>query len=395
MELHNDYLVNRTISLILILSSTLLFSACVDDDKGGGICIEGVGLSHPSPTCSTDDVCTDLVPTYAMFDPPIAHIDTASDEPSCGTSQRGLSFGRPSYNDGAARQWKDADGIIRYWCEVRPMGTSIASPRPLVIWVTGSGGNASTLYDATSLRGKQQTFDISGDPARPGFILVSIQPRNLHWPTVDRQDGTKSEIYYRDFYSPSTNPDIAFVDQIVDSLVAEGVVDRARIYMMGWSNGARFSALYSIARHEQATPSGNYVAAVANFSGGNPYASFDDAMPACALSELPSSSIPFFMISRRCDAVACDEKTDLKIVPGNVVEPWIKSLRDEIGAEVTWMRIDALGNLSSSCSSAALCMKSEALIGHFRWPDGIDDMGGQDHEPAMLQFLADHDIRPN
>jgi len=392
MELHGIYIFKRVYVLTQFLLMVFILSGCGDNhhDDGDNICINGVGLNLPSPLCSVDDVCTELVPTYAIFNPTITYIDTASDEPFCGTSDRGLMLGRPYYNDGAARQWIDADGVNRYWCEIRPMGTSTTSPRPLVIWITGSGGSAGSVYDATSLRNKQQTFDLSGDPARPGFILVSIQPRNLHWLSVESQDGTRSETYYRDLNSPSTNTDIAFVDQVIDTLAAEGVVDHDRIYMMGWSNGASFSALYSISRHEQATPGGNHVAAVANFSGGNPYASFDYAMPECALSNLPSSSIPYFMISRRCDLIACDANTDLKITPGNVAEPWIMSLRNEIGADITWLKIDAFGNPSSSCASAMLCSESEALFGHLHWPDGLDDMGGNDHEPTMLQFLADH-----
>jgi hypothetical protein len=390
MELYYKHLFKRIFFLTQVLSLILIFSGCRNNDPVNGICSLGIGLIDQPKTCSINDICCDLVPTYAIFNPELTYIDTASDEPFCGTSELGISLGRPYHYDGTARKWIDQDGVDRYWCETRPLGTSTSLPRPLVIWITGSGGGAGSVYDKTSLRNKQQTFDISGDPERPGFILVSIQPRNLHWPTAESKDGTRSEVFYRDLNSPSTNRDIAFVDHIIDTLMSEGVVDRERIYMMGWSNGARFSALYSILRNKLSTPGGNHVAAVANYSGGNPYTSFDYAMPECELSILPRSSIPYFMISRRCDLVACDANTDLKAVPGNVVEPWIKSLRNEIGAEVTWLLIDILGNPSSSCASADHCTESEALFGHLQWPDGLDDSGGLDHEPTMLQFLADH-----
>jgi hypothetical protein len=390
MELNGIYKVNSALALTLIQVLFFTFTGCGENNHSDSLCATGIGLSHPSPTCSIDEVCLDLVPIYAMFSPTTTYLDTPSDEPVCETSERGLATGRPYYNDGSARSWVDADGVNRYWCEARPPGASTHSTRPLVIWITGSGGSAGGLYDTTSLRDKQQTFNLSRDPERPGFILVSIQPRNLHWPTVDSQDGTKSEIYYRDFYAPSTNTDIAFIDHIIDALVSEGVVDSDRIYLMGWSNGARFSALYSISRHEQMTPGGNHVAAVANYSGGNPYASFDYDRPECALYELPKSSIPFFMISRQCDLVACDGNTDLNIIPGNVAEPWISSLKNDVGADVTWQLIDSAGNLKTSCASAAECTESDALFGHLHWPDGLDDAGGIDHEPTMLQYLAEH-----
>ncbi len=390
MELHRLSKIYRAVTFALLHNLFFSLSGCGEHDNSAEICIQGVGLTRPSPTCSINEPCLDLVPIYAMFSPTTTYLDTASDEPVCGTSVRGLSLGRPYYRDGNARTWIDADGTIRYWCESRPAETSAQSTRPLVIWITGSGGSADSVYDATSLREKQPTFVLSGDPGRPGFILVSIQPRNLHWPTIDHQDGSKSEIYYRDLYTPSTNADIAFIDHIIDILVIEGVVDRNRVYMMGWSNGARFTALYSIARHEQMTPGGNRVAAVANYSGGDPYTTFDYDKPECALSDLPKSSIPYFMISRQCDLVACDANTDLKVIPGNVAEPWISLLENDIGADVSWLVIDNLGNPKTTCASAAQCTESDALFGHLHWPDGIDDMGGVDHEPTMLEFFSDH-----
>jgi hypothetical protein len=382
MELFSMHIFIRFFLLAQVLPLFIFLSGCINDnyDDSDSICRYGIGLNRPTKTCSVNDICTDLVASYAIYNPSITYLDTASDEPFRGTSELGITLGRPYYYDGMARHWVDADSVDRFWCETRP----------LVIWIAGSGGGAGNVYDKTSLRTKQLTFDMSGDPVRPGFILVSIQPRNLHWPTADSQDGSRSETFYRDLNSPSTNSDISFVDHIIDTLVAEGVVDRKRIYVMGWSNGARFSGLYSILRHEQTTPGGNLVAAVANYSGGDPYASFDYSMPECELSKLPSSTIPYFMISRRCDLIACDTQTDLKLLPGNVVEPWIKSLRSEIGAEVTWLKIDNLGNPSSSCASADYCTETQALFGHLQWPDGVDDKGGIDHEPNMLQFLADH-----
>jgi hypothetical protein len=162
---------------------------------------------------------------------------------------------------------------------------------------------------------------------------------------------------------------------------------------MGWSDGARFSSFYSISRHELSTPGGNHIAAVANYSGGNPYASFDYTKPDCELSDIPKSSIPYYIISRQCDLVACDAKTDLKIFPGNVIESWIEILHNEIGTNATWTKIDTLGNPSPSCAKADQCTESSALISHLQWPDGLDDTGGIDHEPIMLQFLADHELR--
>jgi len=348
-----------------------------------GACLEGVGLAEPSPVCSVEAPCDRLLGTYALLDPPVEQITRPSTQPTCSTSARGLSFGRPMYADDEPGEWMDPDGVARYWCEARPAASGASPPYPLVIWVPGSGGYAGSVYDETSLRGKID------EPAGYPFVLISIQPRNLHWPIDDPQEGTKSETYHRDLGPASTNPDIAFMDHLIDSRLAEGDIDPARIYLMGWSNGARFAALYGLSRHEVATPGGNHVAAVANFSGGDPFATPWYEETGCAYRPYPTSSLPFLLISRTCDVVACNEATDLGVVPGNVASLWVAALQDEIGAEVSWLRIDASGVARNICAPAALCDRTQAFLNHISWPDGVRD-GGQDHEPTMLRFLQDH-----
>jgi poly(3-hydroxybutyrate) depolymerase len=75
----------------------------------------------------------------------------------------------------------------------------------------------------------------------------------------------------RNLDSPSTNPDIARVDALIDTVVGQGMVDSRRIYVMGWSNGGFFAQLYVLARHATATPDGQRVAAAAVFAAANPF----------------------------------------------------------------------------------------------------------------------------
>ena len=102
------------------------------------------------------------------------------------------------------------------------------------------------------------------------------------------------------------------------------------------------------------------------------------------------SSLPYYLVSRTCDAIACDEAQSLGVVPGNIIEPWIRTLRDVIGVDVTWERIDDDGILRDRCAVAATCGRTRQIVNHLRWPDGLWDGGGRDHEPTMLTFLRDH-----
>jgi poly(3-hydroxybutyrate) depolymerase len=369
-----------------------------DDDCP--ICDPAIGIPTPMVTCSTEDPCKRLLPTYTGITEITDPVPAAS-KVVCKTTSIGLSKGRPVYDDGPPRSWKDADGLTRHWCEHRPPATSTSSKRPLVIYIHGSGGMAHTVYDTTSLRTKAIQYDLSGDPARPGFVLVATQGRHLHWPSESPQDGTKHDTYHRHAATPSTNRDVAFVDHIVDTLASEGVIDTRRIYISGWSNGGRFSAIYGVARHTTPTPAGHRVAAIAPYSSGDPYEDIKDGQtPSCKLAAYPTTTVPFFLISRTCDAVACDAEQDKAFkaagyhpTPGNIAGDWIQTLKTTMqDPNVTWQLVSGIGTVATQCTSAAVCTMSIATLNHMRWPDGVADKSGKDHEPKMLDFLRQHPL---
>jgi poly(3-hydroxybutyrate) depolymerase len=334
--------------------------------------------------------CTRLLPVYEQQGTVV--IPEESTAPTCTTTVTG----RPLFNDGAPRSFVDDEGIRRYWCEFRPAGTSPAARRPLVIYTPGSGGSADDVYNFLSIRQKAVGFDLGNGS---GFLLVSLQPRNLHWPTPDPEDGSKFDSYYRDLASPSSNADVAFADRVIDGLVAEGVVDAARIYTMGWSNGGRFSSMYAIARHDTSTPGGHRVAAFANYSSGDPFENISATEePSCKLAVYPTTTVAGMILSRSCDLVACNEAQaqalldgGTPVTPGNVASTWAETLAS-MGATVRWQRL--FDNATDVASCALQCGGLRALGNHLRWPDGIADNSGRDREPDLLQFLRDHPLAP-
>jgi len=365
-------------------------------------CSPTQGLVAPVSACSADDPCTNLLGTYALAG--ISELTTPSDPARCHTRfatpqmlMGCVRGGRGSYNDDdPSRTWSDPDGTQRTWCEARPTSST---PRPLLIYVPGSGGGAGDVYDYTLLRAKSQSYDLGGGP---GFVLVSSQPRNLHWPTEDPEDGTKHDSYHRDL---ATNRDVAFFDYLIDSLVAEGVVDPHRIYLTGWSNGARFATFYGMARHEAATAGGNRVAAVAVYSGGDPYENITATQtPSCKADPYPASTLPFFDITRNCDLIACDQAQydallggGAKMTPGSQATAWIADLQAKShDTQAGWMRIGYAGTVTTSClpfgGSATSCTYEMAKRNHFCWPDGVADGGGIDHEIDLLDFLKAHPL---
>ena len=349
-----------------------------------GLCDPSIGLREPTSYCSPTNPCENIATGDVA-----GRRDRPSDVPTCASTATATADGRGAFDDGPPATFTDRDGVTRYWCEYVPPAAGAANRMPVLVFLHGSGGVAQTVYNSTLLRQKANDTP---------FILVSLQARNLHVPTLDRTDTSKWDEFHRDFASPSGNRDLEFIDHVIDSLA--DVADPNRIYISGWSNGGFMAQLYAIARHETATPGGHRVAAAAVFSAADPFHHVVAVDDTCRLDPYPPSNVPIMLVSRACDIVACDEAqaTQLRddgigVPPGRIVEPWIADAT-ALGANIEWRRVSGLfeiaGRIVDQCS--ANCPAARATINHIRWPDGIADESGTDHEPDMLQFLFDHPL---
>jgi pimeloyl-ACP methyl ester carboxylesterase len=358
------------------------------------LCDRDTGRTEPVPLCSPEDPCVDLASEL-----PPGPITRATEKPVCSTDP---GSGRAIHSDPRLRR-TDADGTPRFACVYRPPAATAARPRPLVVFLHGGGGGgARDVYDHTQLRTKAVTFNLTDDPERSGFFLVSVQGRNLHYPEGTHRDGHHHDFHFRSLDAPSANPDVAFLDDLIDELAADPSVDRRRIYVMGWSNGGFFGQMYAIARHERPTPGGNRVAAAAVFSAADPFHNVSPwQVPSCRLEPYPTSSVPILILSRSCDIVFCDAEQQRSLtargvlpLPGHVVATWVSDLASRVkDPNVEWIRLDGAANIVSGCELALQCSPLEAALNHIRWPDGVADRSGIDHERKMLKFLRRHPLR--
>jgi hypothetical protein len=108
--------------------------------------------------------------------------------------------------------------------------------------------------------------------------------------------------------------------------------------------------------------------------------------------------VPIFLVSRACDVVACDQAqsdgfaaSGFETEPGHVVAPWMADLASKVkNPNAEWRIVTGLGTVTAQCTAVPPCTVGAGTLNHLRWPNGVGDDSGIDHEPAMLDFLRDH-----
>jgi len=140
----------------------------------------------------------------------------------------------------------------------RPAGPDSASPVPLLILLHGSGGTGANMLATSKL---EATAD------RAGFILVAPDAgipvgAGFVWniPGVPTVTGKIPDADDPD--------DVAYLAKVVDSLAADGCIDRARVYVTGLSGGGRMASWLGCVE------AGRYaaIAPVVGLRAGNPKA---------------------------------------------------------------------------------------------------------------------------
>jgi len=211
--------------------------------------------------------------------------------------------------------WSDPDGTPRRACLYEPASASAAKPLPLIVYLHPSLFTADTLKaPGMNLLDFQNTADVSGDPARPGFIVVAPEGRaTTHFYPQPDDQGTGWDNWYRQLdrgggdvvvggVTYPQNVDAATIDHFIDEEVATGKVDTRRIYVTGWSNGSAMGFLYGLSRRR--------IAAAAVYTGPDPFEAFNDPCPQRPVAHRPRSNgeirltnrrLPIYHVHNACD----------------------------------------------------------------------------------------------
>ena len=133
---------------------------------------------------------------------------------------------------------KSGGDLRNYWL-VSPEGIDRAKPAPLLLVLHGSAGSGEDMMKVT-----QRGFERLADKEK--FVLVYPDALERRW---NDQGGAVD--------------DVGFLLTIVDKLVADGLVDKTRVYVTGISNGGMMAQRLAC---EQA----DRIAGIATVAGGLP-----------------------------------------------------------------------------------------------------------------------------
>lgn len=257
--------------------------------------------------------------------------------------------GRPACRDAQVLEWRDPGGSPRYACVFTPKGGDARGPLPLVIFFHDPEDDPTSVDKKTGLRKHLSTFALSGDAARPGFVVLAPEGRHIH-------HGKLGSMFDADYTGPD-NVDVATVDHFVAELDDRKLVDRRRIYAIGASYGGHMAATYAMMRADR-------VAAFGVIDMDEPRAVWSCGGP----------PPPAMVLYRACDAVVSCES----------VERWLRT-REAAGAETPALRLGAAGEDEPSCSTRNKCTDLKGTANHHRWP--------KTREVDLLRFLSAHAIR--
>jgi len=287
--------------------------------------------------------------------------------------------------------WPDGGGDKRYACVYEPSDSRAADPLPLVIFLHPSVVSADSVR-LTGLIGLIDKGDLGGKSR--GFILLTPEGRytSHFYPGLDA-DALGWDNWYRQM-NPSgdvaiggaiyrENIDSATIDHFLQQLLTTRNVDRRRIYMMGWSNGAAMAMLYALNR-----PS---IAAAAVYSAPDPFAALYDVCTQSPVAVVPAGNgqarifnphVPLMHVRNSCDVGG--------ICPnGSRFAARMRALGNRLDDVI----VDASGRRVASCDDA--CGTDEmadgqisrgaalrGLLNHLRWPSQWNEQ--------MLSFLKQH-----
>jgi poly(3-hydroxybutyrate) depolymerase len=257
-------------------------------------------------------------------------------------------LGRPPCRDAQVLEWRDSEGSPRYACVIAPKNVETRAPLPLILYFHAAYEDPTSVDKKTGLRKLGARFQLSGDPAHAGFIVLALQGRKI-------RGGKQGAVFDTD-YTGQDNVDVLAMDHFVGELEARKLVDKRRVYALGGSFGGQMAATYAMMRADR-------VAAFATYASDAPRAAWT----------CPGPPPPAMVMYRACDA----------FFPCESVERWIRA-REAISAETGSIRLGDFMSDETHCAFKNKCSAIKGAANHRKWPKA--------REEDILRFFAKHTL---
>jgi len=295
--------------------------------------------------------------------------------------------------------WKDGDGTDRYACLHEPASAKPGVRLALLVYLHPSLFGTWTITH-TNLLELQGASSLGGGPTGPGFILLAPQGRNtthyyqwpdnrgMGWDNWYRQLSPAGDIKIGKTVYPE-NVDAAMIDHFIAEVADTGKVDTRRIYVTGWSNGAAMGLLYALNRPN--------VAAVAVYSGPDPFGALNDPCGQKPISGMPANNTEVRIYNSRVPVMNVHNSCDIAGICPNA-EKLAAELRsagvniEDLIVDSSGKRVDACTDYCGTDPNGGLALLHNPLgwfLGlhhHERWPS--------EWTPAMLEFFRAHPLQP-
>lgn len=295
--------------------------------------------------------------------------------------------------------WRDSEGTAHYACLFEPDSASPKNKLPLLVFLHPSLFDAATV-GRTGLLKMAATYPLSGDPKRPGFLVLALQGRRTsHFYPFPDNRGSGWDNWYRQLSPDGSvkvggkaypeNVDAAAIDHFVMQVAQAGKVDTRRIYLTGWSNGASMAMLYALDRPD--------IAAAAVYSGPDPFGAFNDPCSQTPVAGTPANDKQIRIFNPRVPIMHVHNSCDIGGTCPNA-ERLAKELRaagvsiEDVIIDGSGRRVDACWSWCGTSPDAYMNLLScpigwtLGLYHHSRWPT--------EWNRAMLDFLRGHPLHP-
>lgn len=304
--------------------------------------------------------------------------------------------------------WTDAEGTMRQACLYRPAAAAPTHKLPLVIYVHPSLVGVDITLALSNIRAQLDSADLSGDPQRPGFVLLAPYGRVTarYYPLPDSFGSPGWDNWYRQLapggasrsvngQAYAGNVDAASIDHYLQQVLDSGIVDEHRIYLMGWSNGSAMGLLYGLNRPQ--------IAAAAVYSAPDPFAAFNDPCQQTPVAGRPrddtelqlfNPDLAVYHIHNACDiAGLCPNGLRLQQQLLDAGVPLQDRIIDDLKRETA--QCEAICGTDPNAVPAGLTDPTGYLedlpgytlgtLNHLTWPFGWTD--------EMFAFLREHPRR--